>query len=377
VHRRGPRARYSGNKSKSWHPVPKAPDQGLAPMTFSDALSNGEDAAEGYRVSCSDISSDRVTTVRVDDLDQLISGHRPDWSRIRWIHVQGKLPDAVLEALATKYHLHPLAVEDLCSGDQRPKVQDFPESEEAPGRLFIVARELVMRDTILRSSQINLFLGRNTLLTFQDRFTGALDPVYKRLDFDSTRVRITDASLLCHALLDAVVNSYFPVLEHYSYWIDEIEEGLLTEPSPELITKAHAVKRGLLMLRRTIWPMREVVSQLQRDGHECLSPASQSYFRDVYDHCVQILDLNETYHEIAVSLTETYMSVISNRMNEIVKVLTMISTIFIPLSFIAGVYGMNMPIPENDSAIAYPVFWGVCLTIAIGMLVFFRKKGWI
>jgi magnesium transporter len=131
------------------------------------------------------------------------------------------------------------------------------------------------------------------------------------------------------------------------------------------------------MLRRTIWPMREVVSQLQRDGHECLSPESQSYFRDVYDHCVQILDLNETYHEIAVSLTETYMSVISNRMNEIVKVLTMISTIFIPLSFIAGVYGMNMPIPENDSAIAYPVFWGVCLTIAIGMLVFFRKKGWI
>ena len=346
-------------------------------MAFSDNLSNGGDSPAGYRVACTDISLDRVVTVKVEDLEQLILSHRPDWSKIRWIHVQGTLPDRVLEALATKYHLHPLAVEDLCSGDQRPKVEDFPESVEAPGRLFIVARELVMRDAILRSSQINLFLGRNTLLTFQDRLTDALDPVYKRLEFDSTRARMTDASLLCHALLDAVVNSYFPVLEHYSFWIDEIEEGLLSEPSPELITKAHAVKRGLLMLRRTIWPMREVVSQLQRDGHECLSPSSQSYFRDVYDHCVQILDLNETYHEIAVSLTETYMSVISNRMNEIVKVLTMISTIFIPLSFIAGVYGMNMPIPENESELAYPIFWGVCLIIAIGMLVFFRRKGWI
>lgn len=373
----GQRPRQSGKKDKPWHPASKIPNQGLAPMAFSDTLSNGEVAAEGYRVTCTDLSTERVETVKVEDPHRLIVSHRPEWSKIRWIHVQGTLPEGGLDALATKYHLHPLAVEDLCSGNQRPKVEDFPESVEAPGRLFIVARELVMRDSILRSSQINLFLGRNTLLTFQDRFTDILDPVYKRLEFENTRSRMTDVSLLCHALLDAVVNSYFPVLEHYSFWIDEIEEGLLVEPSPQLITKAHAVKRGLLMLRRTIWPMREVVSQLQRDGHECLSLASQSYFRDVYDHCVQILDLNETYHEIAVSLTETYMSVISNRMNEIVKVLTMISTIFIPLSFIAGVYGMNMPIPENDSAITYPVFWGVCLTIAIGMLIFFRRKGWI
>ena len=346
-------------------------------MAFSEKLASGVEAPEGYRVTCTDLAVDRVATFRIGDPSQLILSHRPDWSKIRWIHVQGKLPDAVLEALAAKYHLHPLAVEDLCSGDQRPKVEDFPESVEAPGRLFIVARELVMRDAMLRSSQINFFLGRNTLLTFQDRWTDVLDPVYKRLEFDNIRSQMTDASLLCHALLDAVVNSYFPVLEHYSFWIDEIEEGLLADPSPELITKSHAVKRGLLMLRRTILPMREVVSQLQRDGHECLSPASQSYFRDIHDHCVQILDLNETYHEIAVSLTETYMSVISNRMNEIVKVLTMISTIFIPLSFIAGVYGMNMPIPENESTFAYPIFWGVCLTIAVAMLVFFRKKGWI
>ncbi len=377
MRRSGQRSRQANRQIDLSRPISRMPDQGLAPMAFSNTPSSGSDVVKGFRVTCTDLAADRVVTTRVSDLDALILSHRPDWSKIRWIHVQGTLPETVLDALATKYHLHALAVEDLSSGDQRPKVEDFPESAEAPGRLFIVARELVMRDAILRSSQINLFLGRNTLLTFQDRFTDVLEPVYKRLEFENTRSRMTDPSLLCHALLDAVVNSYFPVLEHYSYWIDEIEEGLLEEPSPELITKAHSVKRGLLMLRRTIWPMREVVSQLQRDHHECLSPGSQSYFRDVYDHCVQILDLNETYHEIAVSLTETYMSVISNRMNEIVKVLTMISTIFIPLSFIAGVYGMNMPIPENDSAIAYPIFWGVCLTIAIGMLVFFRKKGWI
>jgi magnesium transporter len=376
--RRTQRSRRAARKAKQHHAREAMKLQGAAPLVLSDEDSVGEHYPEdGFQVLCTDIAEDRFETLMVDDPQQLIQTHRPDWSQIRWIHVQGELPDAILLGLADKYHLHPLAVEDIQVGDRRPKVEDYAARGGAPGRLFIVARELVMRDAGLRSSQINLFLGRNTILTFQDRFTNALDPVYKRLEFDTTRSRLTDASLLCHAIMDAVVNSYFPVLEHYSFWIDEIEEGLLDEPSPEMIAKAHGVKRGLLMLRRTIWPMREVVSQLQRQGHECLSVDSQTYFRDVYDHCVQILDLNETYHEIAVSLTETYMSVISNRMNEIVKVLTMISTIFIPLSFIAGVYGMNMPIPENDSALAYPIFWMVCLSIAGGMLVFFRRKGWI
>jgi magnesium transporter len=376
--RRNHRNKRVDRRSKGHKPEVLQQIQGAAPLVFSDEESGGEHYPEdGFQVICTDISDDRFETLMVDEPQRLLQTHRPEWSKIRWIHIQGELPDPILEALAVKYHLHPLAVEDIQAGDRRPKVEDYAARDGAPGRLFIISRELVMRDAGLRSSQINLFLGRNTLLTFQDRFTNALDPVYKRLEFDATRSRLTDASLLCHSIMDAVINSYFPVLEHYSFWIDEIEEGLLDEPSPEMIAKAHGVKRGLLMLRRTIWPMREVVSQLQRQGHECLSVESQTYFRDIYDHCVQILDLNETYHEIAVSLTETYMSVISNRMNEIVKVLTMISTIFIPLSFIAGVYGMNMPIPENDSAIAYPIFWLVCLSIAGGMLVFFRRKGWI
>ena len=137
------------------------------------------------------------------------------------------------------------------------------------------------------------------------------------------------------------------------------------------------MKRGLLLLPRSIWPMRELIAQLQRERHECLSDNTLTYFRDVYDHCVQILDLNETYHEIATALTETYMSVVSNHMNEVVKVLTIISTIFIPLTFIAGVYGMNMPIPENAWEWSYPVFWVICLLIAAGMLTLFRRRGWL
>ena len=324
-----------------------------------------------------DIAPERSSTEILHDVELLPDNHRPDWCKVRWIHFQGAVEPDLLDVLAAKYHIHPLAMEDLLSGGLRPKVEDFPASRGTPGRLFILVRELSLEEGGLSSGQISIFLGRSTVLSFQERCSDVFDPVYRHLDFEVSRARACEASLLCCRLIDALVSSYFPILEHFSQRIDAIEEGLMGASTPEMIAKAHAVKRGLLMLRRTVWPMREVVSQLQREGHECLTPSSQPYFRDVYDHCVQILDLNETYHEIAVSLTEAFISVISNRMNEVVKVLTIISTIFMPLSFIAGVYGMNMPIPENHSEYAYPFFWATCAVIALGMMIFFRRKGWL
>lgn len=324
-----------------------------------------------------DIARDQFATEVLADPQSLPGNHRPSWCQLRWIHLQGRMSEALLGALSEKYHIHPLAHEELLAVGLRPKVEDFPASTGSPGRLFVIVRELSLIESVLVEGQIAIFVGRSTVLTFQERFSPVFDPVYRHLEFDLSRARLCEASLLCHGLVDTLVSSYFPILEHYSHRIDVIEEGLVGASTPEMIAKAHAVKRGLLMLRRTVWPMREVVSQLQREGHECLTPSSQPYFRDVYDHCVQILDLNETYHEITVSLTEAYISVISNRMNEVVKVLTIISTIFMPLSFIAGVYGMNMPIPENHSEYAYPLFWVICAVIAIGMMIFFRRKGWI
>ena len=150
-----------------------------------------------------------------------------------------------------------------------------------------------------------------------------------------------------------------------------------TRPAPNTLQRIHVVKRNLVLLRRSIWPMRELIAQLQRDKHECLSETTQTYFRDVYDHCAQIIDLLETYREIAAALTETYMAVVSNRMNEIMKVLTVISTIFIPLTFLAGVYGMNMPLPGGEWIWSYPLFWTICIAIAGVMLVLFRRRDWL
>ena len=159
--------------------------------------------------------------------------------------------------------------------------------------------------------------------------------------------------------------------------LEELEELVLEGADRRTMKKVHKLKRDLLLLRRAVWPMREVINGLQREPLECISETSRTYLRDVYDHAVQIMDIIETYREVSSSLTETYMTSASNRLNEVIKVLTIIGTIFIPLTFLAGVYGMNMPIPENQKEWAYPVFWGVCAFVAGGMLMWFRKRGWI
>jgi magnesium transporter len=222
-----------------------------------------------------------------------------------------------------------------------------------------------------------MFLGRTTLLTFQDVHRTDLDPVRQRILTAGSRLRENDASFLLYVLLDGIVDGYFPLLERYSERLDDLEEELLDRPSQGMLQQIHAIKRELMLVRRAAWPMRELIANLQRDKHECLSDTSQTYLRDVYDHCGQIIDLIETYREVASAIAETYISVVSNRTNDIVKVLTIIGTIFIPLTFLAGVYGMNMPIPENQSSLAYPLFWGVCIAVAGGMLLWFRRRGWM
>ena len=329
------------------------------------------------QVTCIDYCPERMEMRNITDIPEFLAHHRPAWARVRWINIVGTHKAENLRPFAEKYQLHPLAIEDVASCAQRPKVEDYPGHQDSPGRLFIVARMVHLLDGRLHDEQISLFLGRTTLVSFQETPGGVFESIYRRLDTQGSRVRETDASFLCYSLLDAIVDSYFPFLEYYSDRIDETEEELLEDPQQFTLQKAHSVKRGLLLLRRAIWPMREIIAQLLRDKHECLSETTLTYFRDVYDHCVQIIDLNETYHEIATALTETYMSIMSNRMNEIVKVLTVISTIFIPLTFLAGVYGMNMPIPENDWWWSYPAFWIVCLSIGAGMLIWFRRRGWI
>ncbi len=330
------------------------------------------------RITCIDFSPEQAVFEDVQDLPAFIGLHRPEWSAVRWINVDGLGDLGVIRALAEKYHLHPLAVEDVLHVPQRPKVQAYEEDAGFQARLFIIVKELELRESLLHTEQVSIFVGHKTVLTFQETPGDVWDPIRQRIRTLGSQLRRNDASFLAYSLIDAVVDEAFPILEQFGDRLEELENRVLQHPGPDTIQEIHRVKRELLLVRRALWPMREVLSKMQREPHECFSELTQTYMRDVYDHAVQAIDIVETYREVATGLTETYMTAMSNRMNEIMKVLTIMGTIFIPLTFFAGVYGMNFHhFPELDWPYAYPLFWAICLATAGGMLAWFRRRGWL
>jgi magnesium transporter len=330
-------------------------------------------------ITCIDYCPAQVTVQEIDHLGEFVEQHRPEWSTVRWINVAGLTDMNAIHALATKYNLHPLALEDLLHTDQRPKVDSYGgEESELQARLFIVARVLELKDGHLSHHQVSIFVGHKTVLTFQETRSREWESIRQRVKAKGSRLRSSDASFLAYSLLDAIIDSCFPILEHYSNRAEELEDQILEKANPGVISQVHQLKRDLLTLRWVIWPMREVVATLQRDPHECISETTRVYLRDLYDHVIQIIDIIETYRQIASDLTETYMSSVSNRMNEVMKVLTLIGTIFIPLTFLAGVYGMNFHyFPELDQVWAYPAFWVICVVLAVIMLILFKRRNWL
>ena len=347
---------------------------GLGPQDLS-ALPSTPGAA---RITCIDYSPDKVQVEEVDDLAEFIARHRPDWSSVRWINVDGLSDLGVIRALAEKYGLHPLAIEDVLHLPQRPRVQSYEEDDQHQARLFVIARDMRLSDGSLHTEQISLFVGHRTVLTFQETPGDAWGPIRQRIRTAGSQLRRTDASFLAYSIIDAIVDEAFPILEQFGDRLEDLEDLVLKRPGPDTVQEIHRIKRELLLIRRAVWPMREVLQEMQREPHECLSEITRTHLRDVYDHAIQIIDIVETYREVATGLTETYMTAISNRMNEIMKVLTIMGTIFIPLTFLAGVYGMNFHhFPELDWPWAYPIFWLICVLIAGGMIAWFRRRGWI
>lgn len=354
-------------------------DHGAAPGIEHHELINLPGGNAPTKVTCVDYSPGNVTIQEIDDLGDFVARHRPEWAVVRWISVVGLSDMTAIHALAIKYDLHPLAIEDVLNGRQRPKVESYGgEESEFLARLFIVARILRIQNGNLLHGQLSIFLGHNTVLTFQNDSGDLWNPLLMRIRSKGSRLRGNDASFLAYSLLDAVIDGSFPILENFSDRAEELETLILERSQPHILADVHRLKRGLLLLHWVTWPMREVVQTLQRDPHECMSDTARVYLRDLYDHVVQIIDIVETYREIASDLTETYMSSVSNRMNEIMKVLTLIGTIFIPLTFLAGVYGMNFRyIPELDLRWAYPAFWLISALLIAAMLLFFRRRNWL
>jgi magnesium transporter len=351
---------------------------GSAPGLGPQELSALPSRPGTVRITCFDYSPDQVQFTDVADVPGFIARHRPDWAVVRWINVDGLSDLGVVQALAEKYHLHPLAVEDVLHLPQRPKVEAYEEDGTYQARLFVVAREMTLIEDSLHTEQISLFVGHRTVLTFQEMPGDVWDPIRQRIRTPGSQLRRADASFLAYSLIDATVDEAFPILEHFGDRLEELEEAVLQQPGPAVAREIHHLKRELLLVRRALWPMREVLQKMQREPHECFSDLTRTYIRDVYDHAIQAIDIVETYREVATSLTETYMTAASNRMSEIMKVLTIMGTIFIPLTFLAGVYGMNFRyLPELDWPWAYPVFWLVCIVLAGGMTLWFRRRGWL
>ncbi len=372
----------SEDKAKSrWGQVldlTQPPDREATDFDMAPRPRAGEPApVAAVRIVCVDYSPDRCNFTEVSDIHEFLAHHRPPWSEVRWIHIAGPCDPALARAFADKYELHPLAIEDVLSLDQRPKAEDFPFSEEHPGRLFIIARAVARKDEHVETEQVSFFLGRKTLVSLEEKEPDLLLAVESRIRDRGSRLRQHDVSFLLYCMLDHLVDSFFPILEEISVNLDRIETAVLENSDTNVLPDIYRFRRDLSLLRRVAWPMRELIFKLHRESHVCLSDTTATYLRDVYDHLVQVQDLLETYREFADSLTQTYTSLVSNRMNDIMKTLTIVSTIFVPLTFLAGVYGMNMPIPENEKAWFYPLFWVFCITAASGMLYMFRRRNWI
>jgi len=289
-----------------------------------------------------------------------------------WIDVQGLGDEKVLRELADMFSIHPLALEDVVNVPQRPKVERFEQ------HTLCLTRMAVLRDTQIDREQVSIFLGPQYVLTFQERAGDVFDPVRARIRQGGPMLRSSGPSYLAYALLDAVIDGYYPIMAAFGEKLASLENAIVDHPHAKILHQIHQAKRDLLALRRGIWPQREAVNTLIRDENPLISETVRIYLRDCYDHCVQIMEAIETYRELAGGLMDVYLSSIGNRQNEVMKVLTIMASIFIPLTFMAGIYGMNFQnMPELQSEWGYPLLLVAMLVVASAMIWYFRRKGWI
>lgn len=364
--------RLPGLKSRSTRPesTGEAPP-GAMPGIESMANVNEPPSAGTVRIRVADYGPERVEMQEVSDLAAFLKEPRPEGCQVRWLNVDGLHP-YIVNQLRTHYGFHTLAAEDVLRVPQRPKL------ETNEGHLFVVARMMMFAGENLHSEQVSFFLFKDTLITFQESAGDVWDPIRQRLQKAGSRLRTLGTSYLLYALLDAVVDHCFPMLEHYGERLEALENQVLANPTSKVQRRLHAIKRELALLRRVIWPMREVMNELQREDTEEIAPEVRAYMRDVYDHAVQVMDIIESCREMVGGLNDLYMSAVSNRMNEVMKVLTIMASFFIPITFVAGVYGMNFEfIPELQWKYSYAVFWAICLTITATLAVYFWRKGWL
>lgn len=341
----------------------------------------GEQRPEPVRITALDYDEASCSETRGASVDACVA--LKDTPPVTWIHVEGLAVD-VVRRLGEGFGLHPLTQEDLLNTDQRPKFEDYGGYLFIVLKMFSPAAEGAAQNGDAVSEQVSLMVGPRWVLSFTERACPVFDAVRERLKAGTGKVRRLGADYLAYSLIDMVVDNYFVALEATGEAVETLEEQLVQNPGPEVLREVYRLKHSLIFLRKSVWPLREVISALTRSESPIIEDATKLYLRDVYDHTIQVIDIIETYRDMASGMLDMYLSSISNRMNEVMKVLTIIATIFIPLTFIAGLYGMNFNtqtspwnMPELEQPFGYPMVLLLMLSVAVAMLYFFKRKRWL
>lgn len=297
-----------------------------------------------------------------------------DKTTVTWINIDGLHEVEIIEKLGSHFGLHPLLLEDILNTDQRPKMEDYGDY------IFVVLKMLYPGENMdeIEAEQVSLILGSNFVISLQEREGDVFDPVRDRIRKSKGRIRKAGADYLAYALLDSIVDNYFLILENVGEKIEDTEQQLAANPSQETLQYIRELKNEMIFLRKSIWPLRELISGLQRCESTLIHESTGAYLRDVYDHTIQIIDTVESYRDMISGMVDIYLSSISNKMNEVMKVLTIFASIFIPLTFVAGLYGMNFEfMPELSWHWGYFALLGFMAFIGISLVVSFKRKGWL
>ena len=333
----------------------------------------GEEKAEAAKITILDYDEAHIQEKEVKTVEEcFVFREQPT---VTWINVDRIDHIGTIEKIGECYGLHPLVLEDILNTDQRPKIEDYDQY------YYIVLKMLYYRERTgqIEVEQISLILGRNFVISFQEGKEGdVFGPVRERIRNNKGRIRKMGADYLTYALIDAIVDSYFIILEKLGERIEFLEEALVTQPTTKTLREIHSLKREMIFLRKAVWPLREVISSLERGESSLIQESTRVYLRDVYDHTIQVIDSIETFRDMVSGMLDIYLSSVSNRLNAVMKVLTIITTLFMPLTFIAGIYGMNFKyMPELEWPWGYPLVLLVMLGIGISMLIYFRRKKWL
>lgn len=349
--------------------------QGLPPGSL---VHIGEQKTEKVKITIIDYHASTFEEKVVENVEECFAFKRKP--TITWINVDGLHKIEVIEKLGTCFDVHPLVLEDILNTDQRPKAEDFDSY------IFLVLKMLYFSEKHreIHSEQVSLILGKNFVISFQESIGDVFDAVRERLRTGKGRIRKMGPDYLTYALIDAIVDNYFIILETIGEKVESIEENLVSNPVPETLQQIYNLKQEMIHLRKSVWPLREVINSLLRQESTLIKKSTYIYLRDLYDHTIQVIDTIETFRDMISGMLDIYMSSISNKMNEVMKVLTIFAAIFIPLTFVAGVYGMNFNpgispfnMPELEWYFGYPFALFLLVGVAITMLVYFKRKKWL